>query len=334
MCCRPELSPDDLAHSHTRKPLWVRIAAIIAMAAAYAEHQSDLDKALNIFKGLHKGGAYKAVGGHHRSFLTRCWQHFFEHGNCSDEQRPGRPVLISNEDAQAAANLLKEGKWLSGVVHGKPVKQRVYFMTIAQAIQEVPALQAIQQRYDATAEQVYHAVKRVDPDLVRRTLSFKYEFSAEELHFRQSKAAELLGMLESMPCARRVVLERMVFIDEGGLALSSFKNKSIQVWASKQDFTMHDVVHLPHVEGQEDCKVHFILAVTAHPRFAAKNGLLYWDFTTGTDDIRRRHNKLGQTSGEPFLYMVSTSALHTTMLLYVSYRTWQYGSTSATSQDT
>ena len=37
--------------------------------------------------------------------------------------------------------------------------------------------------------------------------------------------------------------------------------------------------------------VRWICAVTAHPAFADKGGLVYFEFTTGTTEINRRVNK-------------------------------------------
>lgn len=54
-----------------------------------------------------------------------------------------------------------------------------------------------------------------------------------------------------------------------------------------------------------------------------KNGLVYWEFTTGTTNTRQRHNTLGQVDGEAFGYQVGISALAITVLPYASVRVLQ-----------
>ena len=53
-----------------------------------------------------------------------------------------------------------------------------------------------------------------------------------------------------------------------------------------------------------DVKVRFWLGVSSHPTFAATNGLVFWDFTTGTTDIKRLYNTMGQEDGDAYEYKV------------------------------
>lgn len=61
------------------------------------------------------------------------------------------------------------------------------------------------------------------------------------------------------------------------------------------------------LKPNEDITVRWICAVSAHPAFADKGGLVYFEFTTGTDDIKRKVNtKLdGNFVEHKFKYTVS-----------------------------
>lgn len=276
-------------------------------------------------RSINGGDCWKSLGDHWKSFLESVWEHWYDLGTLEDLHRSGRPTNIPKEVAREAAALVKEGEWVTVVKRGASIKKKVYYTSINHAVSKLERLQQIMQQYNIDCRGLLHAMHKHDPDLTQRSIYFKYEFPPELLQARVMSTAELLRNLPPEGAERRMWLDRLIWIDEGGIMLSDYAKKSIKVWCSKHDFNRDDVVHLPHVKDQDDCKVHFILAVTSHPSFTRKNGLVYWEYTTGTTNIRRRHNTLGVDNGEAFGYQVSRCVIAKTVLPYASVRTLQYG---------
>lgn len=52
--------------------------------------------------------------------------------------------------------------------------------------------------------------------------------------------------------------------------------------------------------------IHVFICVSLHPAFANRNGLVYFEFTTGTTNIRRLWNTMRQTADEALQYQVGT----------------------------
>ena len=134
-------------------------------------------------------------------------------------------------------------------------------------------------------------MERVDPDLVRHTLHFKYAHSAEQLQERQSFCQQTLAALAGMPAEQTVEVDRMVWWDEGSVSLSSVENRAVHVWGSRGALRSFDVLHWPAAHGQADCKIHVGIGVTSHPWFIHCNGLVHFEFTTGTTFMKRLHIK-------------------------------------------
>lgn len=280
----------------------------------------DWRAAKRTLRSVNEGDCWNSLADHWQDFLVRIWEHFYDHGTLADMPRSGRPTNIPAAVAKEAAALVKEGEWVSVVRQGTALRKKVYYTSIFHAVSKLDRLREIMQQYDVDCRGLLHAMHQHDPDLTQRSIYFKYEFPPELLQARVTTTAELLENLPPPGAERRAWLDRLIWIDEGGVMLSDYAKKSVKVWCSKHDFNRNDVVHLPHVRGQDECKVHFILAVTSHPRFMGKNGLVYWEFTTGTTNIRRRRNTLGQVDGEAFGYQVGISALAITVLPYASVR--------------
>lgn len=257
--------------------------------------------------------------------MQSTFKHWYESGSLQDLPRSGRPTVIPAEVALEAAALVKQGEWVSVVKQGREIRKKVYYTSIHHAVLKLDRLGEIMEKYGVDCKGLLHAMHKHDPDLTRRSIYFKYEFPPELLRARVMSTTELLASLPPPGAERKVWLDRLVWIDEGGIMLSDYSKKSVKVWCSKHDLHRNDVVHLPHVKDQDDCKVHFILAVCSHPRFTRTNGLVYWEYTTGTTNIRRRHNKEGQTVGEAFGYQVGRSAMAITVLPNASVRMMQQG---------
>jgi len=258
------------------------------------------------------------MGGKPIDLLQRVWDPFYQHGRVGEADRTGREPQFTSEDALNVASILKAGKKGHMMRGGQKVDRLVYYTSMDQAIREDPELQQLQHKYNASAAQMLAAAKHHDPDLVRRTVTYHPDFTAEQLADRSNKAADLLSMMPADPTARQHLLDRFMWADEASILLTDMNLDRVKVWCSKANFALQDIVSLPKMQGQKDCKVRFFIVVTSHPSFADQGGVVYWEYTSGTDNIKRRNNALGATIYEPYVYMVGTSALKYTILPYES----------------
>lgn len=299
------------------KPLWARFWALFvclslgvtaasdpALWAIATETFSVERAALEAqYKALPRCGEPSRV----RRFMQR-WLSKWEQGNftCADELRIGRKRLLSVEEAQKAADLIKKGKWIKVKVRNKVQHRLVYYTSIQDAIDNCPEVADICTRNNITAEQLREAMHYVDPDLVRKRITFKRRLSKEEKADRVQTAEAMLQRLSEDPS----MLERMVFIDETSVVLLGDNHDHVHAWCDKHDVNFHDVCPLPAVSTSNPLKVHLIAAVSAHPAFAATKGLVYVEVTTGTTYIKRRHNRRldGSTKVSDYNYQVRCTA--------------------------
>lgn len=265
-------------------------------------------------KGIDSGHTVKFMGGKAVDLCERVWEPFYQHGIVGEAPRTGREPQFSSEDALTVASILKAGKKGHMMRGGQKVERLVYYTSMGQAIREDPELQKLQQQYSATAAQMLAAAKHHDPDLVRRTVTYHPDFTPEQLADRSSKAADLLSSMPADSTERKALLNRFMWVDEGSILLTDMNLDRVKVWCSKANFALQDIVSLPKMQGQKDVKVRFFIAVTSHPAFASRGGVVYWEFTSGTDHIVRMNNTQGQTYDEPFVYMVGASPRRNAML--------------------
>lgn len=279
------------------------------MAAANALDTDGVDwpKALANFKAIGGGLPARTVRSHVTAFMQRWWAAFITTGSVDDAPRSGRPPLVPDAVAGEASRLVKAGRWVQQVVKQQRYERQVLFRSIPQAIRAVPRLGQICQQHDVTSEQLRNAMERVDPDLVRHTMRFKYAHSAEQLQERQTYCQAALAAVGPSQAEQAAALDRMVWWDEGGVSLSSIDNRAVRVWASRDALEGFDVLHWPSVHGQADCNIHFGIGVTSHPAFIPVNGLVHFEFTTGTTFMQRLHNKFAADEGEEHQYKVSTT---------------------------
>ena len=301
------MAPEQSAHSHGRKSILVRMAAVIAVASALEADSVDWAEAATIFKHIGKGVPAQAVSGHVTDFLQRWWLAFITTGSVDDAPRSGRPPLVPDDVAAEAAQLVKEGHWVWRVVKQQRLREQVLFRSIPQAIRAVPRLVQICQQHGVTSEQLRNAMERVDADLVRHTMHFKYAHTAEQLKERQAFCIAALARAGSTQAEQAPELDKLVWWDEGGVSLSSVEGRAVRVWGSREALHGCDVLHLPAVQGQADCKIHFGIGVTSHPRFLDCGGLVHFEFTTGTTCMKRLYNKFDADGGEEHQYKVSST---------------------------
>jgi hypothetical protein len=285
----------------------VRAAAIISVAQAYVNDMVNWGQAVANFNSIGKGAPARLVAGRHLQYLQKWWQNFIEHGNLDDAPRSGRPPLLPDDVAERAAELVKTGQWVRALPPNTHVMKLVLFRSIPQAIRALPELSDICSEYDISSAQLRTAMERVDPDLTLHTFRFKYAHSEQQLETRQKYCKEKLAWLEPTEAARRAQLDSIVWWDEGTVQIGDMEHKVVKAWGSREGLHSVDVLHLPTVRGQQPCKIHFIIAVSSHPAFIRTNGLVYFEFTTGTTHSRRLWNCFDEDEGEAHAYKVSNS---------------------------
>lgn len=306
MSCRPADEEQKQHTGHNRLTDDTRQLAVIACAKVWVDDKLVYAEAVRVYEKLprtYHPDADKTISG---PAIKRLWQNFLQNRNLKDAPRSGRPVKISREDALAASELLKKGKTLVRQLKGGAITYIVYFTTVNEAIRLVPELKAILDKYDVTPHQLYLAMKREDKYLERRSVVLKPPFTTEQKEGRMTWCGDTLGCMGNSPAAHAAWLERVVQCDEGKVTISSKGKQHVRVYHDRREPMLHDYVCLPDIPGEDEMTVHFFICVSPHPAFTDTNGLVYFEFTTGTSHIRRLHNTMDQTDYEAFEYVVST----------------------------
>ena len=302
--CREEINVEELQHSHGRKPMPVRVAGVIAAAKAFDGDKVNWTLAQSIFEDMGGGLPARAVGSYIPYVLQRWWTAFITTGSVYDAHRSGRPTLVPDDLAAEAAELVKKGTWVKRVVGRQEFDVQVLYRTIPSAVNADARLRAICEQCGVTSEQLRNAMERVDPNLVRHTLHFKYAHSAEQMQGRRSFCQQMLEAVSDIPAARTATLDRFLWWDEGGVSLSAVENRPVCVWAERGALQSYDVLRWHGVSGGRECKIHFGIGVSSHPAFIRSNGLVYFEFTTGTTAIKRLHNVFAADRGDEHVYQV------------------------------
>lgn len=271
----------------------MRVAGIIICASCIVGALPDWPRAANTLAAYVEAvnqskpeEERQSVSLHDYAYLRTWWDNFFKYGSVQDRPRAGRPRKLNPIEALRASAIVKAGKVVTDKVKGKTVEHIVHYTSIAEAVSENEELRNITQRLGMTPEQLLHAMHEADPDLVRRKIFFKHSFTAQELQQRITFAQTCLA-LHALPAG---LLKNIIFIDEASIVINKYTESDVYVWCDRHDLSFSDVCprQLPK-EGS--VTVRFIVAVSAHPAFADKGGVVYVDFTTGTTNISRRHNK-------------------------------------------
>lgn len=306
-------------HGHNRHTSATRTACIIAVAKVYDGKEPDYGRAAQEYASLPKELCHDQLPRDSKPVLKRAWEAFMQHGDLKDKPRPGRPTKISKEHALEASELLKAGRMLVHKHKGVTMNLIVYFTTVAEAIRVLPRLKEIVDQYQVTPHQLYEAMKREDKNLKHRSLVTKPAFDDKDKKKRYTWCRDAVVKLGKTVPERMAALDPYVQCDEARLTYSVKGKYTQKVYIDKRTTLLHDFVELPKIAGQEEATVHIFICVSPHPRFADKNGLVYWEFTTGTTNIRRKINLLGQTPEEAFGYLVGELSRS------VCYHTYQQG---------
>jgi hypothetical protein len=295
------------------KKNWVRLLAVAAAMSCmsslgvvnFREAGHVFQVRLGVFNTVYNTEPV-SISEHPPTFVERWWQHFKTHRDVDDAHRPGRPPKIPNDVALHAAEILCRGYTITRNVDGRQIVEQKFYSTLPEAVGANAELRAVLLQYSETNEQLLHAVHRVAPEVEQRRVSFRHMLSPEEKTHRSTVAAGLLTRYQTDP----TLLDKMVFIDETTLLTHGLKREHIKVWVNGSDTSFKDYTSVPGRAG-DPVKAHVIAAVSAHPAFQDKHGLVYFDFTTGTSFIKRLENKRqdGSTPDPRFVYTVSIVTL-------------------------
>jgi hypothetical protein len=291
-----------------RKPLAFRIACVLACAAVVLEGQPNWKAANAEMKrwlkdhneGLPEAEQITLSRGY--DYMKTYWANFKEYGSVADPPRATKKLKIPRHLALRAANLVKQGMWVTTRIRGKDFQYVSYYTSILQACEKCPELNQIMLQHGVTHAQLLEAMHQADPALVYRKVFFKHTLTPSELEQREAFASNMLSQLAANPD----ILPNTIYIDEASIVISKDTRSDVRVWCDKYDLSFTDVCPVPDHKGQP-ITVRWICAVSSHPAFAAKGGLVYFEFTTGTTDIRRRVNTRldGSTHVRDYQYQVS-----------------------------
>jgi hypothetical protein len=295
------------------KKKWVRLlaeaAAMSCMSALgavnYTQAGHVFEVRLGVFNTVYPGEPV-SIGERASRFVQRWWEHFFTHGNVDDAQRTGRPPKIPDDVAWHAAEILCRGYTVTRNVDGRQIVEQKYYSTLPEAIAANAELRDVLLQFSVKPDQLLHAMRRVAPELERHRVSFRHMLSPTEKAHRSTVAAGLRTWYQN----DRNLLDNMVFVDETTILTQGLKREHIEVWVNGSDTNFKDYTSVPGKAG-DPVKAHVIAAVSAHPSFQDKHGLVCFDFTTGTSFIKRLKNKRqdGSTPNPHFEYTVSAVTL-------------------------
>lgn len=231
------------------------------------------------------------IGSSGYHYIKQWWSNFQEFGSLADAPRSGRPPKVSLDEARRAVAIVKKGKWVVEKRQGALVFRRVHYTSIGEAVRQNVELQNVVRRHNINHHQLLHAMHMADPTLVRRKIFFKHLFTPNELAARQQFALDCLRYWIFFPRHLGNFLDHIIFIDESSIAVNKFTHSDVYVWCDGNDVSFRDLCPRQLAKGA-GIVVRFIVAVTSHPAFAHRGGVVYVEVTSGTTDIQRRTNKL------------------------------------------
>jgi hypothetical protein len=222
---------------------------------------------------------------HVAEFINKWGQRFWEKGELTDEHGGGMPVKVPAELAQEAVTLVKYGyetyvdvknprKALSTVGHHR-VKVHRFYTSLANALEELPRLREIMRQCQCTVDQLWEAMVRVDPDLTKRRVYYKWLLSKADKFERQFYGELLFNMWLSYMAIGNIFY-RTVYIDECRIHLGAELKHGVKVICDKHDQRVSEIIETPWLKPHQEITLHFIVAVNPSA------GLWYISFTTGT----------------------------------------------------
>jgi hypothetical protein len=270
----------------------VRVAALVARATAGAAN----DNAVQLLATYVTAEEFADIAAP-KQFIHDVYKKWEEHHtveNLFSSSSSSVQVKVPDIIIKECGAIIKEG-YMVQLQHGgrgKPVETTLvhrYYTSIKDACQRSERLAQVLSDWNVTIDHLRTRLHQVCPELVQRTVEFKYQLTPERQQRRREVAAQLLLRFQDDPD----FLDRVCWIDETTIWIINNKAHSQKVWADAHDEGVRGVCTTPHIAPHTGHKVHCI-AVTN-----ARLGAVACDMTTGTTDIRRRTRGMKET------YMVS-----------------------------
>lgn len=206
---------------------------------------------------------------------------------------------ITEMEAKNASMLLKTGYHeYTPTRHGHYDVEHHYYTTLKEAMAKCPQLKNIYDKYDVlcddvTPQQFMEALYKYDPMLRTRRIHIKYALSDELKGERANKAKILCDRAQR----EADFLQRLFFVDECGIILDHELRKGTHVYCDAHDKAYRFVIPFQKLNPNKQIKIKIMGAVNM------LTGPVFLEFTTGTTDCKRLHNK--NPDGTERTYIVS-----------------------------
>lgn len=206
---------------------------------------------------------------------------------------------IPEDEAKMASFLLKSGYVeRTPTHHGHYMEEHHYFTSLGQALDKCPALKGIYDKYNALCDDVtpqtfMEGLYKWDPLLRTRLVHIKYALSDDLKAERKHRAETLYNRAQR----EADFLSRIFFVDECAICFDHEIRKGVHVYCDAHDKGYRFVIPFRKRNPNKKIKVKVMGAVNL------VTGPVFMEFTTGTTDIKRLHNK--PTDGTQYKYNVS-----------------------------
>lgn len=158
----------------------------------------------------------------------------------------------------------------------------MYYRSIKEACSHNPLLAVVVRDCGITPKGLLEAMHRVDDQLVRRTAEFKYMLTEEQQQERMDTAFALLRKGHWHMDSMYQLLQNVWWVDEATVWLIADGAAHMKVYCDAHDEGVRAVLSSPHLANRQKVKGHYLGIVNA------VLGPCFFEFTTGTTDIRRR----------------------------------------------
>lgn len=222
---------------------------------------------------------------HMVEFINKWWRRWLDTGKLEDIHGGGMPVKVPPHLAQEAVTLVKSGyETYVEVQNAKKVKTETghhrvrvhrFYTSLVQALEEIPRLKAIVRECECTLDQLWQAMVKVDPNLTKRRVYYKWALDKEDKTARRFYG-ELLFNLWLSYRAIGNLFYRGVYIDECRIHLGASLSHGVVVICDKHDTRVDEIIETPWLKPHHEITLHFIVAVNPEV------GLWYLSMTTGT----------------------------------------------------
>lgn len=217
-----------------------------------------------------------------RKFCKENFDKFDKTGSVCDRPRSGRPPALSTDTLKRAAKLFKAG-YEESRVYSKgqpPVKERLYFTSIAQGVKHLPFLAQLCANHNLTAGALLQRMRHAEPSLVRRRLDIKEALSTAHKQARQTEAKK---WLKAFARGGEAWLRRFVWLDECTIWCTSLDKANVHVWCDAHDDNAKSVFVARQFAAGAVIQIKSYLVVTM------QHGVIMLYPTTGTNDLKRRY---------------------------------------------